>query len=130
MIRTSELSMSVWLCLVHASAGCYGLRARGRVPDATGVWVGDRKIAALGVRISHGIRYASHTQYLLHTLSHTHTCVLIHTATPYLLHTLSRRICYTHYHTHTRACLYTSWCYRGMQARVGIVAGECARQAA
>ncbi|GFR44937.1 hypothetical protein Agub_g6025, partial [Astrephomene gubernaculifera] len=33
----------------------YGIAARGRVPGATGVWVGERKIAAIGVRISHGI---------------------------------------------------------------------------
>ncbi|GIM16960.1 hypothetical protein Vretimale_19528, partial [Volvox reticuliferus] len=38
--------------------GClanYGINARGRVPGATGVWVGERKIAAIGVRISHGV---------------------------------------------------------------------------
>ncbi|GLI71688.1 hypothetical protein VaNZ11_016993 [Volvox africanus] len=33
----------------------YGINARGRVPGATGVWVGARKIAAIGVRISHGV---------------------------------------------------------------------------
>lgn len=33
----------------------YGLQGYGRVPGRTGVWVGDRKIAAVGVRISHGI---------------------------------------------------------------------------
>ena len=32
--------------------------AQGRIPGATGVWVGDRKIAAIGVRISNGV--ASH----------------------------------------------------------------------
>lgn len=31
------------------------LQARGRVPGKTGVWVGERKIGAVGVRISHGI---------------------------------------------------------------------------
>uniref|UniRef100_A0A1D2A604 lipoyl(octanoyl) transferase n=1 Tax=Auxenochlorella protothecoides TaxID=3075 RepID=A0A1D2A604_AUXPR len=36
----------------------YGIKARGRVPGGTGVWVGDRKIAAVGVRISRGV--ASH----------------------------------------------------------------------
>jgi lipoate-protein ligase B len=35
--------------------GRYRIAARGRVPGATGVWVGDRKIAAIGVRIAHGI---------------------------------------------------------------------------
>jgi len=33
----------------------YGLQAHGRVPSATGVWVEDRKVAAIGVRISRGI---------------------------------------------------------------------------
>lgn len=37
-------------------AGQHGLQARGRVPGLTGVWVGERKIGAVGVRISHGIR--------------------------------------------------------------------------
>ena len=31
------------------------LQARGRVPGKTGVWVGERKIGAVGVRITHGI---------------------------------------------------------------------------
>jgi lipoyl(octanoyl) transferase len=30
-------------------------QARGRVPGKTGVWVGERKIGAVGVRITHGI---------------------------------------------------------------------------
>ncbi len=34
----------------------YGITARGRVPGATGVWVAERKIAAIGVRIAHGVR--------------------------------------------------------------------------
>lgn len=34
----------------------WGISARGRVPGATGVWVGERKIAALGVKIAHGVR--------------------------------------------------------------------------
>ncbi|KAK2079936.1 hypothetical protein QBZ16_002331 [Prototheca wickerhamii] len=38
--------------------GYYGIEAKGRIPGATGVWVGDRKIAAIGVRISNGV--ASH----------------------------------------------------------------------
>ncbi|EFJ43580.1 hypothetical protein VOLCADRAFT_65732 [Volvox carteri f. nagariensis] len=33
----------------------YGITARGRVPGATGVWVAERKIAAIGVRISQGV---------------------------------------------------------------------------
>ncbi|KAK9825202.1 hypothetical protein WJX81_008281 [Elliptochloris bilobata] len=36
-------------------AGAYGVSARGRVPARTGVWVGDRKLGAVGVRISHGV---------------------------------------------------------------------------
>ncbi|KAI8462633.1 MAG: hypothetical protein J3K34DRAFT_447355 [Monoraphidium minutum] len=36
-------------------AGAYGVAARGRVPGATGVWVGDRKLGAVGVRISRGV---------------------------------------------------------------------------
>jgi lipoyl(octanoyl) transferase len=35
-----------------------GIRARGRVadgPDYTGVWVGERKIASIGVHVSHGV---------------------------------------------------------------------------
>lgn len=34
--------------------GC-ALQARGRVPGKTGVWVGERKIGAVGVRITHGV---------------------------------------------------------------------------
>jgi hypothetical protein len=34
---------------------CCTLQARGRVPGKTGVWVGEHKIGAVGVRISHGI---------------------------------------------------------------------------
>lgn len=37
-----------------AAAGAYGVAARGRVPGRTGVWVGDRKLGAVGVRISRG----------------------------------------------------------------------------
>jgi lipoate-protein ligase B len=38
-----------------AAAGAYGVSARGRVPGRTGVWVGERKLGAVGVRISHGV---------------------------------------------------------------------------
>jgi len=31
------------------------LQAHGRVPGKTGVWVGERKIGAVGVRITHGV---------------------------------------------------------------------------
>lgn len=41
--------------IIDCLAG-YGIAARGRVAGATGVWVGERKIAAIGVRISHGVR--------------------------------------------------------------------------
>ncbi|PSC75351.1 octanoyltransferase [Micractinium conductrix] len=37
-----------------AALGHYGVAARGRVPGKTGVWVGERKIGAIGVRISQG----------------------------------------------------------------------------
>lgn len=37
------------------TAGCFGIQARGRVPGKTGVWVGERKLGAVGVRITHGI---------------------------------------------------------------------------
>ena len=33
----------------------FGVESRGRVPNATGVWVGEKKIAALGVKISQGV---------------------------------------------------------------------------
>eukprot|EP00887_Chlorella_sp_A99_P003067 scaffold9.g3067.t1 len=38
-----------------ATAARYGVAARGRVPGKTGVWAGDRKLGAVGVRISHGV---------------------------------------------------------------------------
>ncbi|PNH09013.1 Octanoyltransferase [Tetrabaena socialis] len=44
---------------VVEALGAYGLAARGRVPGATGVWVGQRKIAAVGVRISQGLSMRS-----------------------------------------------------------------------
>eukprot|EP00775_Hariotina_reticulata_P003811 gene3811-4068_t len=37
------------------TVGCFGIQARGRVPGKTGVWVGERKIGAVGIRITHGI---------------------------------------------------------------------------
>lgn len=37
------------------TAGIYGVSAQGRLPGRTGVWVGDRKIGAVGVAISGGI---------------------------------------------------------------------------
>ncbi len=47
-----------WFKLPPVVAGAYGISGQGRVPGATGVWVQDRKIAAIGVKISHGIRWA------------------------------------------------------------------------
>jgi lipoate-protein ligase B len=38
-----------------AAAGSFGVAARGRVPDMTGVWAGDRKLGAIGVQISGGV---------------------------------------------------------------------------
>eukprot|EP00884_Botryococcus_braunii_P008253 jgi/Botrbrau1/17429/Bobra.0054s0023.2 len=35
--------------------GAYGINARGRLKNRTGVWVGDNKIGAVGVKISGGI---------------------------------------------------------------------------
>ncbi|CAL5223299.1 g5790 [Coccomyxa viridis] len=40
---------------VIATLGQYGVEARGRVPGRTGVWVRERKIAAIGVQITHGV---------------------------------------------------------------------------
>ncbi|GAQ78556.1 Lypoyltransferase mitochondrial-like [Klebsormidium nitens] len=37
------------------TAGVWGVKARGKVPAETGVWVEDRKIGAVGVRISRGV---------------------------------------------------------------------------
>lgn len=37
------------------TAGVLGVKARGKVPGETGVWVEDRKIGAVGVRISRGV---------------------------------------------------------------------------
>ncbi|DBA99944.1 hypothetical protein WJX77_006833 [Trebouxia sp. C0004] len=44
-------------CMVGA-CGHYDIQARGQVPGRTGVWVEDRKIGAVGVKISQGV--ASH----------------------------------------------------------------------
>lgn len=38
-----------------SAAAKYGIRAQGRMEGETGVWVGKRKIGAVGVRISKGI---------------------------------------------------------------------------
>jgi len=38
-----------------AAAARFGVAAAGRVPSAPGVWVGARKLAAVGVRISGGV---------------------------------------------------------------------------
>ena len=35
-----------------AAAASFGVRAFGRVPEMTGVWVGDKKLGAVGVRVS------------------------------------------------------------------------------
>lgn len=37
------------------TAASYGLQCRGRIPGKTGVWIGDRKIGAIGVAISGGV---------------------------------------------------------------------------
>ncbi|KAG1672804.1 hypothetical protein FOA52_002792 [Chlamydomonas sp. UWO 241] len=37
------------------TVAAFGISARGRVAGATGVWVGERKIAAIGVKLSHGV---------------------------------------------------------------------------
>lgn len=34
----------------------YNIQARGQIPGKTGVWIKDKKIGAIGVRISQGIR--------------------------------------------------------------------------
>ena len=40
-----------WRDVLPNAATC----VQGRVPGRTGVWVGERKIAAIGVQISHGV---------------------------------------------------------------------------
>ena len=52
----TEMSGTDWFCKVAVSvAGAAGVPARGRVPGRTGVWVGARKLAAVGVRVSGGV---------------------------------------------------------------------------
>lgn len=54
-------SADVWQCRqVHLQGyrASFTVQSQGRVKCRTGVWVGDRKLAAIGVRISRGI--ASH----------------------------------------------------------------------
>lgn len=41
-------------CLIRV-ADHFGVQAKGRIKCRTGVWVGDKKLAAIGVRISQGI---------------------------------------------------------------------------
>ncbi len=41
--------------VMAATAARHGVHARGRVTGAPGVWVGDRKLGAVGVRISGGV---------------------------------------------------------------------------
>mmetsp|Transcript_19883 Transcript_19883/g.59051 ORF Transcript_19883/g.59051 Transcript_19883/m.59051 type:complete len:267 (-) Transcript_19883:17-817(-) len=41
-------------CVVD-TLGKFEISGRGRVTGATGVWVGERKIAAIGVKLSHGV---------------------------------------------------------------------------
>ena len=38
-----------------AAAASFGVRARGRVPAMAGVWVGERKLGAVGVRVGGGV---------------------------------------------------------------------------
>lgn len=49
---------------VVAAAAAFGVAAQGRVPGATGVWVGQRKLAALGVQITHGVRWVRLRSFL------------------------------------------------------------------
>lgn len=50
MVRADTIAAVSACCCIAAL-----LQARGRVPGKTGVWVGERKIGAVGVRITHGI---------------------------------------------------------------------------
>lgn len=36
--------------------GAYGLSSKGQIPGRTGVWIGNAKIGAVGVRISNCVR--------------------------------------------------------------------------
>ena len=40
----------------------YGLSAKGQIKDRTGVWIDEKKIGAIGLRISRGIRSADKMQ--------------------------------------------------------------------
>lgn len=53
-VRTPQ-HLRTCCCCAAASAAVVAMQARGQVPGKTGVWVGDRKIGAVGVRITHGI---------------------------------------------------------------------------
>lgn len=37
------------------TAAAFQIVARGRIPSRTGIWVDDRKLGAVGVKISHGV---------------------------------------------------------------------------
>ncbi|QDZ18479.1 lipoate protein ligase [Chloropicon primus] len=58
-LRTWELGARRYVEMLEDAVvntlGRYGIEGRGRVAGATGVWVGDRKIAAIGVKISRGV---------------------------------------------------------------------------
>ncbi|CAD7703633.1 unnamed protein product [Ostreobium quekettii] len=60
--------------------GIYGVAARGRVPGKTGVWVGDRKAGAIGVRISRGV--SSHGMSLNVKTDLTHYNNIVPCGTP------------------------------------------------
>lgn len=45
------------VCMRCLHAGHFGVQAHGRVQGGTGVWVGSLKVAAIGVKISHGVRF-------------------------------------------------------------------------
>ncbi|KAF6252536.1 lipoyl transferase [Scenedesmus sp. NREL 46B-D3] len=62
------------------TAGCFGIQARGRVPGKTGVWVGERKLGAVGVRISNGI--SSHGVALNVTTDVSHYRHIVPCGTP------------------------------------------------
>eukprot|EP00882_Tetradesmus_deserticola_P002844 GHRQ01003023.1.p1 GENE.GHRQ01003023.1~~GHRQ01003023.1.p1 ORF type:complete len:266 (+),score=50.52 GHRQ01003023.1:845-1642(+) len=62
------------------TAGCFGIQARGGVPGKTGVWVGERKLGAVGVRISNGI--SSHGVALNVTTDVSHYRHIVPCGTP------------------------------------------------
>uniref|UniRef100_A0A061S2J0 lipoyl(octanoyl) transferase n=2 Tax=Tetraselmis sp. GSL018 TaxID=582737 RepID=A0A061S2J0_9CHLO len=58
-LRELRVGARAWIerleqCVVDTAA-VFGVTAKGQVPGRTGVWVEERKLAALGVKISHGI---------------------------------------------------------------------------